>query len=234
MNPSRSSSLPFVFQESLTAIVRVRFAIQTVADVDNFRRQMRQSLQSSMRDARSLGYDSQKIQDSVFAVVALLDESILNLQNAALAQWARQPMQEELFGGHLAGETFFHRLRAYLAEPDSPQLADVLELHCLCLLLGYRGRYALGDSGELYALLRQARARIERIRGQASFRAETAALPAATTAHRKDSLTQSLLWSAVALASAIAIAFCVYYFLLTSGVSALQHAAATSLSGGLA
>lgn len=234
MTPSRSSSLPFVFQESLTAIVRVRFAIQTVADVDNFRRQMRQSLQASMRDARSLGYDNQKIQDSVFAVVALLDESILNLQNTALAQWARQPMQEELFGGHLAGETFFHRLRAYLVEPDSPQVADVLELHCLCLLLGYRGRYALGDSGELYALLRQARARIERIRGQASFHSETAALPAATTAHRKDSLTQSLLWSAVALAGVLAIAFCVYCFLLTSGASALQNAAAASLSGGLA
>jgi type VI protein secretion system component VasF len=79
MTTTRTSSLSSVFQEALTAIVRVRFRLQIVADAENFRRQMRQLLQTPMREARRLGYDNEKIQGSVFAVVALLDESILNL-----------------------------------------------------------------------------------------------------------------------------------------------------------
>lgn len=229
MTTTRTSSLSSVFQEALTAIVRVRFRLQIVADAENFRRQMRQLLQTPMREARRLGYDNEKIQGSVFAVVALLDESILNLQDPAFAQWARQPLQEELFGGHLAGETFFHNLRSYLSEQDSQQLADVLELHCLCLFLGYRGRYALGDSGELYSLLRQSRARIQRIRGQTTLCADAAPLPGNMPTQRKDSLTQYMLWSTFALASVLTIAFCIYCFLLASGASALHSAAAGTM-----
>ncbi|WP_446743445.1 DotU family type IV/VI secretion system protein [Silvibacterium acidisoli] len=229
MTIDRSSSLASVFQEVLTAIVRVRFRSQSVADAPNFRRQIRQLLQAPMRDARDLGYDNQKIQGSVFAVVALLDESILNLQDPAFAEWARQPLQEELFGGHLAGETFFRNLRSYLSEQDSQQLADVLELHCLCLLLGYRGRYALGDSGELYSLLRQSRARIERIRGHATLGLKNANSQPSAVPQRSDSMTRSLLWSTLALAGVMMIAYCLYYLLLASGAAAIHNAVAGTL-----
>jgi type VI secretion system protein ImpK len=229
MNTTRSISLTSVFQEALTAIVRVRFRLQTVADADMFRRQMRQLLQAPMQEARNLGYDNQKTQGSVFAVVALLDESVLNLQDPVFAQWARRPLQEELFGGHLAGETFFHNLRSYLSEQDSQQLADVLELHCICLHLGYRGRYALGDSGELYAMLRQARARIQRIRGEARIGTGIAPSPGSSSSRRVDTLTRFLSWATCALAGVLLIAFCVYYIILTSGAAALHGAVAGAM-----
>ncbi|MBB5060369.1 type VI secretion system protein ImpK [Granulicella aggregans] len=229
MITTRSNSLAFVFQEALTAIVRVRFRLQTVADADIFRRQMRQLLQAPMQEARNLGYDNQKIQGCVFAVVALLDESVLNLQDPVFAQWARRPLQEELFGGHLAGETFFQNLRSYLSEQDSQQLADVLELHCICLHLGYRGRYALGDSGELYDMLRQARARIQRIRGDARIGAGVIVLQANQAGGRADTLTRSLWWATGALAFVLLIAFCVYSILLTSGAAALHSAVAGAM-----
>jgi len=62
---------------------------------------------AAMQEAKSLGYASETVQMGVFASVAYLDESILNLQNPVFADGARRPLQEELFGGHLAGETFF-------------------------------------------------------------------------------------------------------------------------------
>lgn len=156
MSTLRVNSLAYCFQEVLTAILRVRFQRQQVQDSESFRAQMRRSLQAAMQEGRSLGYASETVQMGVFAVVAYMDESVLNLQSPAFADWARRPLQEELFGGHLAGETFFRNLKALLGQQDSPEVADALELHCLCLQMGYRGRYALGDSGELHQMLRMA------------------------------------------------------------------------------
>lgn len=223
MNSSRTASLASVFQEVLTAIVRVRFRLQNVTDAESFRAQIRQSLQASMQQARALGYSSESVQAAVFAVVALLDESVLNLQDAAFAQWARRPLQEELFGGHLAGEALFRNLRAYLEQQDSAQLADVLELHCLCLLLGYRGRYALEGSGELDALLRQARARIHRIRGNGKMLPEMGLTEAAKRVRPADRWNRYLLWLVCGLACLLIIGFAGYDFSLATGARALGN-----------
>jgi type VI secretion system protein ImpK len=216
-------NLASLFQEVLTAIVRVRFRIQQVQEAETFRSQIRHSLQAPLQRARSLGYSSEIVQGAVFAVVALLDESVLNLQDPIFANWARRPLQEELFGGHLAGETFFKNLRAYLAQQDSPQLADLLELHCLCLLLGYRGRYALEDSGELHSMLRQARERIRRIRGDARILPTITVTAQAHSTKKMSIWDRYLPWATCALACLLLIAFISYHLVLTSEISALHN-----------
>ena len=116
MSNARVNSLAYCFQEVLTAILRVRFQRQQVQDSESFRAQMRRSLQAAMQEARSLGYSSETVQMGVFALLRIMDESVLNLQSPAFADWARRPLQEELFGGHLAGETFFRNLKALLGQ----------------------------------------------------------------------------------------------------------------------
>ena len=224
MKATRTASLASQFQEVLTAIVRTRFRLHAAVDAELFRKQFRQLLQTAMQQASGAGYDNAKIQGSVFACVAMLDESILNLQDPAFSQWARRPLQEELFGGHLAGETFFRNLRTYLAEQDSSQLADVLELHCLCLALGYRGRYALGETGELFAMLQHARSRIDRIRGRATLPTRIAASFVAASPVQRRAWTLYLLWMTCALACLVLIGYLTYSVMLSSGMSAL-HAA---------
>src|SRR5262249_46082656 len=98
MSSARVNSLAFSFQEVLTAILRVRFQRQQVQDAESFRAQMKRSLQSAMQDAKTLGYTSETVQLAVFAAVAYLDESVLNLQSPVFADWARRPLQVELFG----------------------------------------------------------------------------------------------------------------------------------------
>lgn len=222
MSDTRKASLASTFQEVLTAVVRVRFRLQHVQEASSFRAQIRQSLQLAMQQARSLGYSGDSVQIAVFAVVAFLDESVLNLQDPVFADWSRRPLQEELFGGHLAGETFFRNLRAYLAQQDSAEVADVLEVHCLCLLMGYRGRYALGDSGELHAMLRQARERIQRVRGEAHL-VPRATLAPATSRTGTDRWSFRLLWTACVLAVLAIVAFSGYSISLASGISSLQN-----------
>ena len=55
------------------------------------------------QEARSRGYTAEDMRLASFAVVAFLDESVLNLRNPVFADWPRQPLQEELFGHHVAG-----------------------------------------------------------------------------------------------------------------------------------
>ena len=222
MSTIRVNSLAFSFQEVLTAILRVRFQRQQVQDSESFRAEMRRSLQAAMQEAKSLGYTSESVQMGVFAAVAYLDESILNLQNPVFADWARRPLQEELFGGHLAGETFFRNLRALLGQQDSSEIADALELHCLCLQMGYRGRYALGDSGELHQLLRQAREKIQRIRGQAHL-LPIMAVPEVRPTRVKDAWSRVLLLTACVLAGFTVLAFGGFELALGSGVSQVQN-----------
>jgi type VI secretion system protein ImpK len=221
MSIARVNSLAFSFQEVLTAILRVRFERQQVQDAESFRAQMRRSIQAAMQEARALGYSSDTVQMSVFAVVAYLDESVLNQQGPAFGDWARRPLQEELFGGHLAGETFFLNLRKLLGQQDSSEVADALELHCLCLQMGYRGRYALGDSGELHQLLRMAQEKIQRIRGAAHL-LPLMAPPEVRPARTKDSWSRALLITTCVLAALTVIAFGGFELALGSGVYRVQ------------
>ncbi len=160
-----SGRLALLFQESLTAIARLRADQKAVADAAAFRAQMLRLLRQAEESGKVMGYDPADMQLAVFAVVALLDESALNSREASWSEWARRPVQDELFGGHMAGEWFFQHVDRLLARPDTPALADLLELHQLCLLLGFRGRYGAADRGALHAISSQIGDRLQRIRG---------------------------------------------------------------------
>ena len=153
-----------MLQEALTAVVRLRAGRQPVPDAVAFRQQMTQLLQRADGEARQAGYPPDDVRLAVFAVVALLDESALNSRQPALVDWARRPLQDELFGGHLAGEWFFQHVEQLLARPDSAVLADVLEVHQLVLLLGFRGRYG-HDTAALQGIAVRVGDRLARLTG---------------------------------------------------------------------
>jgi type VI secretion system protein ImpK len=157
--------LALAFQETLTAVARLRADRQPVADAGAFRAHMLQLLARADAEARAAGYDPADVQLAGFAVVALLDESALNARQPALADWARRPLQEELFGNHMAGEWFYQHVDQLLARPDAGPLADLLEVHQLCLLLGFRGRYGAHDPGAVHAVAARVGERVARLRG---------------------------------------------------------------------
>jgi type VI secretion system protein ImpK len=162
---ARRGQLALALQEILTATVRVRANRQVAADAESFRTHVKQVLSAAEQEARRLGYSSDDVRFALFAVVAFLDESVLNSQQPMFAEWPRKPLQEEIFGGHLAGEIFFQNLRHLLTRQDSDDLADVLEVYQLCMLLGFHGRYSTSETGELQMLMARVSDTILRIRG---------------------------------------------------------------------
>jgi type VI secretion system protein ImpK len=173
----RADNLALAFQEVLTAIVRLRSGRQVVTDAEQFRQQMRQAIKGAEEEAARRGYPAEEIRMALFAVVAFLDESVLNLQHPAFAHWPRMPMQEEYFGRHVAGEIFFQNIQRMLGAPDAHNVADLLEVYQTCMLLGYRGRYGLGGQGEMRALMGSVQDKIRRIRGATGQLSPAWALP---------------------------------------------------------
>ncbi len=166
--PARDrGALAVALQEAFTATVRLRGGRQAIPDATAFRDQVKQLLATAHEEARRAGYDGQDIKLAIYATTVFLDESVLNSSQPALAGWSRRPLQEELFGEHLGGEVFFDKLRSLLARHESEDLADVLEVYQLCLLLGFRGRYATGGQGggELERWRAAGADKIARIRG---------------------------------------------------------------------
>src|SRR5579872_2791952 len=168
--PPATRNLASCYENALTIIVRLSSLQQQATNAAEFRASIRAALKAAMEQAKALGYSSEIHQRSFFAVVALLDETVLRLQSPSFAEWARKPLQEEMFGHNRAGNVFFDYLRDLLSRQDSAEAADCLEVYCLCLLLGFRGQYAVSSgenwggarSAEIQSLIRQSREKIDR------------------------------------------------------------------------
>jgi type VI secretion system protein ImpK len=161
----RTENLAYIYQQILTVIVRVRQNRQAVADANAFRANIQAGLRSAEKDAVKKAYAPDDIRNATLAVVAFLDESILNSNNPVFSSWHSMPLQEEMFGHHVAGETFFDNLEKLISRSDSNDVADVLEVYVLCLLMGYKGRYGLSGPEATRPVIDSAMEKIRRVRG---------------------------------------------------------------------
>ncbi len=217
---TRGWNLALAFQEVFTAIVRLRHNRQSVTNADAFRAQMKQALIRADQEARSGGYKAEDVRQVLFAVVAFLDESVLGSKNPIFADWPRLPLQSELFGRQIAGEVVFQELQKSLGRSDSPEVCDVLEVYALCLLLGFRGRYAAGGAGDLQSLISAIQEKIRRVRGPSGPLSPRGLLPsdAVRVAHSDPWVRRLAIMAFSAVGLAI-ILFVVFKLLLNSGLS---------------
>jgi type VI secretion system protein ImpK len=218
----RGWNLPLAFQEVFTAIVRLRYSRQFATSAESFRAQVKHALRQAEQDARSHGYKQEDIRQVTFAVVAFLDESVLSCRNPVFADWPRLPLQTELFGHQNAGEIVFQDIQRVLVRNDSHEVADILEVYNLCLLLGFKGRYAAAGAGELRSIIALMRDKIRRVRGNTAALSPRGSLPSdAVRIVPIDSWVRKLAIMALA-ASVLAIgSFIAFKVVLMSATSSL-------------
>jgi type VI secretion system protein ImpK len=223
----RTVNLALVLQEVFTVTVRLRNNRQMVNDAEVFRNQIRSALKAAEREGKALGYTDEDIRLGIFAVVAFLDETVLNLRNPVFQDWVRRPMQEELFGQHVAGETFFQHLQKILGRRDTPETADLLEVYYLCLLLGFLGRYSVAGKGELRAIMGAIDDKMRRIRKTRPDLSPAWEIGGrAVNISSTDTWAQRLAFTAIGCAGLAVVLFIFYSILLGSGVSDLSTLAA--------
>jgi type VI secretion system protein ImpK len=217
----RGWNLALEFQEVFTIVVRLRFARQAVtSDANSFRAEMKKRLREAEQRALSRGYNPQDVKQAVFAVVAFLDESVLGSRNPVFADWPRLPLQAELFGHQLAGEIFFQELQKVLNRPDTNEVGDLLEVYGLCLLLGFKGRFAAGGSGDLRQMQIASQEKIRRIRGSSGVLSPRGMIPAdAVRLVQADPWVRRLLITAVVTTAVTIVLGIVFKLVLVYGAS---------------
>lgn len=221
----RRPNLAFCFQELFTAIVRVRFNLQNVPDADAFRANAKDLIRIGYQYAAGRGYTVEDVKLASFAIVAFLDESVLTSRNPVFSAWSRSTLQHDLFGEHMAGETFFKHIQLLLSRRDSVETVDVLEIYHLCMLLGYRGRYGSND-GELRAIMESIKGKTNRVRGANLPISPAWALPGdPPLPRRRDPWLRRLVWITALAAGFAVVTFVGSQLELESGNSTVQSAA---------
>jgi type VI secretion system protein ImpK len=217
---SRSGQLALIVQELLTAIVRLRANRQGPTDAESFRTHLRQLIARADQEARQVGYSQGDVRYALYAVVAFIDESILNSAQPMFRDWPRRPLQDELFGGHVGGEAFFQYLQQLMTRDPSPDLADVLEVYLLCLLLGFQGRYSAANRDELGLWTSRLREQLTRMRGGTPPLAPDWAIPTGEViARTTDPWLRRLLFAGAATLAVALVLYIVYLIVLRSGGS---------------
>lgn len=222
--------LALTLQEAFTVMVRLRSGRQVATDADSFRAQIKGLLSAADHDARRAGYSADTVKRAIYAFVAFLDESVLNSSQPMFSAWPRQPLQEEVFGDHMAGENFFQHLREMLARQDSHEVADLLEVYHLCLLLGFRGRFASGDRGELSSLMAKIDEKIRTIRGGVPPLSPDWRPPGEHATRPHDPWIRWFMVATVSTLVTAAVLYLLYAFLLGGPIDGLESLAAGARS----
>jgi type VI secretion system protein ImpK len=193
-----TGKLALSLQEIFTTTARLRAGRQTAQDAESFRAHLKQLVATAQQDAQAASYPPDDTNIALFAAIALVDESVLNSRQPMFAEWPRRPLQEELFGSHMGGELFYQYLQHALTRPDSDALGDLLEVFQLCLLLGFRGRYAVSDPSTLAQVTNTVDERIRRIRrGYGEFAPSWSPRAALVAPPRRDRWVRPLAMAAV-------------------------------------
>ncbi len=162
--PSRVASL---CNDLFLIAVRMR-EVGDLGDPASLRKLILHYLSQLADNCRIAGVRSTTAEDVRFALVALLDETVLSVPGACRDYWLSQPLQLELFGEALAGEQFYRRVERMLA----PGAGDTgaLEVYCFCLCLGFEGKYKLGGGEARRELVTQLAAKLT---GRGAMREES-------------------------------------------------------------
>jgi type VI secretion system protein ImpK len=123
----------------------------------------------------------------------------------------------------MAGEVYFQNLQKLLGQPDSPELVDLLEVYYLCVLLGFGGRYSMGNKGDLRAIMDAVADKIRRVRGATPDLSPMWRLPQeAVRTAGGDPWARKLAIAAIACVTLLVVLFVIFKLSLGSGVSDLR------------
>jgi type VI secretion system protein ImpK len=118
----------------------------------------------------------------------------------------------------------------HVGKADSHDLADLLEVFYLCLLLGFSGKYRVGNRGELDQIMNVTRDKIRRIRGPFGQLSPAWMLPPGSARSMVDPWVKKLMIIAISSAGAMLLFFILYTIILHIGVSDVRALAPQTIS----
>lgn len=144
MNKSSVSQIEQIFYPGWLMASQLRCG-QEVRDGEGLYRRASRLVQDALTSLSDAGYSDISREHMIYALCALLDESVLNrgTSDDGYLTWRRDPLQARFFGTLNAGEELWGRIRNLLKEaaPDTAVMTCMYRT----LQLGFVGQYRAQD-----------------------------------------------------------------------------------------
>jgi type VI secretion system protein ImpK len=119
--------------------------------------ELRPKIKSLLEDfeqrAERYRFNHKVVNVAKFALASFVDETVLTGDFHLKEEWEKYPLQLEYFGEQLAGNKFFEKLQAMIAQIE--QTAEAVEIYYVCMLLGFKGRYAVYEHENLLSIMQR-------------------------------------------------------------------------------
>lgn len=193
-------------------VIRMREA-EDLGDPASLRKLIGYYLDLFEKNCKAIGIQNESIQDAKYALVALIDETVLSVPGICRDYWFTRPLQLDLFGDNIAGEEFYNKLQKMMLEMEVKK--DILEIYYICLSLGFEGRYKIYNAEERVSIMDELGRKLRRTR----IRSSSGLSPhggRTDFVRRKNSTFQFPIWLAGTLLAGGVVALYVWFYLLSS------------------
>ena len=141
MNGVGASMNPLLDCSEFVLYVARKFIRGESQDGDVFKTEIDESLALFKERAQAKKLPEMAIKETEYALTAFIDEMVLNSKVTWKKEWSKSTLQQEYFQAYTSGEGFFNRLNELRKSPSANQF--ILEMYCLCLEFGFKGKYVL-------------------------------------------------------------------------------------------
>ncbi|OLL31218.1 hypothetical protein BTH42_13555 [Burkholderia sp. SRS-W-2-2016] len=154
--------LPVALRDTARTVVELRSG--NPPSLDLLRQDSDAQIAALREELQRRGHPPDVIDDALYAHCALIDEAALNgLDGAARDAWEREPLQLRTSGRNDAGEELFRRIDQRLRE--ATPVLPLLAIFGAVLALGFKGRYAVDETGARTKLISSINERLSRASG---------------------------------------------------------------------
>lgn len=126
-------------------VLRLKAGI--VAPSNELRPKVASMLDDFEKRAERYRFNHKVVNVAKFGLAAFVDETVLTANFPLRNEWEKNPLQLQYFGEQLAGNKFFDKLDSMLGQIEVTQ--DAVEIYYYCLLLGFKGKYAVYEQEKL-------------------------------------------------------------------------------------
>jgi len=144
MNNNYTHQIDKICAEIITLIID---ATRTPSsDADKLHGELCAKFDSAIRLYEAERLDVDAVKEMLYPLAALADEALMAVPQYR-ARWMACPLQLRYFGEMGAGANFFSRLEKLTEAPQGKE--RILELYFICLSLGFKGMYGMGNQSGL-------------------------------------------------------------------------------------
>jgi type VI secretion system protein ImpK len=148
--PARKTPTRPTLLELTSGVFTLILSLRQASDLgqeESLRQRITTYLDGFEREALDLGVIHEDLDKARFALVAFIDETILDSDWSQCETWRDRPLQLDLFAERRAGGRFFDEMDQLRRQGETKR--EVVEVYHQCLNLGFEGKYRVSGRDQL-------------------------------------------------------------------------------------